>query len=402
MKDSLFDDIDLESISNKKYKCGDFLSEGAFSKVYICILVENNSKHVVKIQPKSKSMSYAINEINILNKLKKHKSEYKKPSNLINYLDYYIDDNYLYTIFEKCDMDLYTFNIMFVKRYKHRIPLFITKYITTGILNGIYELNVNNLIHCDLKSDNILLRFSKSVFKLNGKKNKLNDVFDFFKLFDQFLQNKVTENDITNSFVVKLIDFNKSQFINQIYKDTNIQIMYYQAPEIVFNSDFNESDDMWSVGCIIFELLTGHQLFDVYNKRLKYGEFYENYETQGEDEESDSESDSFYSSTSGYYDSYQENNHLENYVLLLRIISLIGPVPPTTTGKNLINYLPNNIILGGVNVKSECISELVLKDKCNHYDASNFDLKIGDFIDLLKKIFVYNIDIRVKAINIVI
>ena len=70
MKDSLFDDIDLESISNKKYKCGDFLSEGAFSKVYICILVENNSKHVVKIQPKSKSMSYAINEINILNKLK--------------------------------------------------------------------------------------------------------------------------------------------------------------------------------------------------------------------------------------------------------------------------------------------------------------------------------------------
>ena len=64
--------------------------------------------------------------------------------------------------------------------------------------------------------------------------------------------------------------------------------------------------------------------------------------------------------------------------------------------------IPNNIILGGVNVKSECISELVLKDKCNHYDASNFDLKISDFIDLLKKIFVYNIDIRVKAINIVI
>lgn len=402
MKDSLFDDINLEKVSNKKYKCGDFLSEGAFSKVYTCILVENNTTYVVKIQPKTDYLSYAVNEINILNKLKKHKSEVVKKSNIVNFNDYYIDDNYFYTIFEKCDMDLHTFNIMFAKKYKSNVPLALTRYISMSIINGIYELNKNNIIHCDIKSDNVLLKFSRVMTKVNGKKYKMNSVYDFFKLYDQFILKKVQLNDIINSFTVKLIDFNKSQFINQVYKDTNIQIIYYQAPEVVFGTNFNESVDMWSVGCIIYELITGHQLFDVYNKKNKYGEFYENYELQV-DENSNQSSD-MYSTNNDYYDeysSYDNINHLENYVYLLKVISLIGPIPDTADGKHIENYLSNNAILGGVDIKQESIESLILKAKDCHSDVNYFNNNIKEFIDLLNKIFVYDVTSRITSQDII-
>lgn len=405
MKDSLFDNINLETVSKKKYKCGDFLSEGAFSKVYTCVLIANNSKFVVKIQPRSESFSYAVNEINILNKLKKHKSEFG-PSNNIEFVDYYVDDSYFYTVFERCDMDLHTFNIMFIQRYKCRIPLFLTKYITKSIINGVNELNKNNIIHCDIKSDNVLLKFSKATVKANGKKIKLNEVYDFFKLYDQFIIGKTHMADIINSFSIKLIDFNKSQFINQICKDNNIQILYYQAPEVVFGDEFNESVDMWSIGCIIYELITGHQLFDIYNKKSKYGELYENYEIQNEDDSTngsgDSKSVSSYSNSS-YYDnntSYYDDNKLENYVFLLKVISIIGPLPSLPSGKHVDTYITNNKILGGIQVNVEGINDLILKDKINH-KSSNFDTEIVEFIDLLHKIFVYDINKRVKASDII-
>jgi serine/threonine protein kinase len=295
---------------------------------------------------------------------------------------------------------------MFIQRYKCRVPLFLTKYITKSIINGVKELNTNNIIHCDIKSDNVLLKFSKAAVKANGKKIKLNEVYDFFKLYDQFINGKTHMADIINSFSIKLIDFNKSQFINQICKDTNIQILYYQAPEVVFGDEFNESVDMWSIGCIIYELITGHQLFDIYNKKSKYGELYENYEIQNEDDSAngsgDSKSVSSYSGSS-YYDkntSYYDGNELENYAFLLKVISIIGPLPSLPEGKHVETYIMNNNVLGGINVNIENINDLILKDKLNH-QSSNFDTEIAEFINLLKSIFVYDINKRVKASDII-
>lgn len=36
---------------------------------------------------------------------------------------------------------------------------------------------------------------------------------------------------------------------------------WYRAVEIVLHNDYDESIDMWSVGCILYELLTGRILF---------------------------------------------------------------------------------------------------------------------------------------------
>jgi len=37
----------------------------------------------------------------------------------------------------------------------------------------------------------------------------------------------------------------------------------YRPPENIMNSFYNEKADIWGMGCIIFELLTGDYLFDI-------------------------------------------------------------------------------------------------------------------------------------------
>ena len=41
-----------------------------------------------------------------------------------------------------------------------------------------------------------------------------------------------------------------------------MQTRYYRAPEIILNNKYDEKIDVWSIGCIAFELVTGDILFD--------------------------------------------------------------------------------------------------------------------------------------------
>jgi len=78
-------------------------------------------------------------------------------------------------------------------------------------------------VHCDLKPENILLR-------------------------------KINKSGI------KIIDFGSGCFENEkIY--TYIQSRFYRAPEIVLGIPYQGAIDMWSFGCILYELYVGYPLF---------------------------------------------------------------------------------------------------------------------------------------------
>ena len=59
---------------------------------------------------------------------------------------------------------------------------------------------------------------------------------------------------------VKLIDFGascESCETGFFY----VQSRYYRAPEIVLGNKYDHGVDIWSLGCIIYELITGKPLF---------------------------------------------------------------------------------------------------------------------------------------------
>jgi serine/threonine protein kinase len=65
------------------------------------------------------------------------------------------------------------------------------------------------------------------------------------------------------SHVLKLCDFGSAK---QLVKgEPNVSYIcsrYYRAPELIFgNSNYTTSIDVWSVGCVIAELMLGQPIF---------------------------------------------------------------------------------------------------------------------------------------------
>lgn len=57
---------------------------------------------------------------------------------------------------------------------------------------------------------------------------------------------------------VKLIDFGSSCFSTD-HPTTYIQSRSYRAPEVILGLDYDGRIDVWSLGCVIAEQLTGYQ-----------------------------------------------------------------------------------------------------------------------------------------------
>lgn len=91
------------------------------------------------------------------------------------------------------------------------------------LLYALKYLKMFQIIHCDLKPENIMLK----------------------------------EN---NKSGIKMIDFGSSTFLDErMY--TYIQSRFYRAPEIMLGIPYDCSIDMWSFGCIVAELYLGFPIF---------------------------------------------------------------------------------------------------------------------------------------------
>jgi hypothetical protein len=60
---------------------------------------------------------------------------------------------------------------------------------------------------------------------------------------------------------VKLVDLGNACWTDRHFTD-DIQTRQYRSPETILGSRYDTSADMWSLACIVFELLTGDLLFD--------------------------------------------------------------------------------------------------------------------------------------------
>lgn len=394
--------MELNSISEGKYKFKNVkIDGGAFSKIYN--LDKKNckdKKYIVKIHNR-KSKLEAINEIDILLKLKKNKTNFKafiKSVNLDNkYLksklakikDYYITDDYIYTIFKKYNITLDAFNIQYNQEFKETIPISLIKKITNSLFLGLHELKMSEIIHCDIKPNNILIEL------IHYKSIK--------DLFKDIKNKKIKRDELINFIDIKIIDFNKSKDYNSVYKSLNIQTLYYMPPEIILgNRNYNYSVDIWAIANIIYEITTSTYLFDIFNLNYEYGLHYKNYENEENIENhgnNRSDEDSGSSESSESYSDYNED--LFNNLALMHIYRSKMGDNNIKVGKYAKTFYSNDILMGcfeKTNIQ-KCVdlTEInMLLSKSTSNDDIIFYNKISE---IFKNIFIYNYSNRLTSEN---
>ncbi|XP_015711833.1 dual specificity tyrosine-phosphorylation-regulated kinase 2 isoform X1 [Coturnix japonica] len=159
----------------------------------------------------------AAEEIRILEHLRKQDKD--NNMNVIHMLENFTFRSHICMTFELLSMNLYEL----IKKNKFQgFSLPLVRKFAHSILQCLDALHKNRIIHCDLKPENILL-------KQQGRSG------------------------------IKVIDFGSSCYEHQrVY--TYIQSRFYRAPEVILGARYGMPIDMWSLGCILAELLTGYPL----------------------------------------------------------------------------------------------------------------------------------------------
>ncbi len=216
--------------ANGRFKILSILGQGTFGKVIKALDLNSNETVAIKIIraiPKYREASKI--ELRILTTLKN-----ADPENLNNcihlreVLDY---ENHICIITDLLDISLYEF----LQNNKFKpFPGSQIQAITRQLIRSVAFLHDLKLIHTDLKPENILLTSS-----------------DFAK----FKKNKVLKNPLIN-----VIDFGSAIF-NDEYHSELVSTRHYRAPEIVLGTGWSYPCDLWSLGCILVELVTGEALF---------------------------------------------------------------------------------------------------------------------------------------------
>jgi len=212
--------IQNDELINETYQVIKQIGCGAFSKVYKVINLKNNKYYALKqLKKEKKYVKYGLIELEILKDIQDEAKENYCCNLKLNF-DY---QGHICMIFNLYGINLY--NYLISRKFKG-LSLRKIKYISNQLLVGLDFLKKKGIIHCDLKPENIV--FEK------------------------------------NTYDLKIIDFGSSSYQNQkIY--TYIQSRYYRAPEVVLGYNNTTAMDMWSFGCIIYELFTGKPLFKAHH-----------------------------------------------------------------------------------------------------------------------------------------
>ncbi|PVV03848.1 hypothetical protein BB560_001659 [Smittium megazygosporum] len=228
----------MESSASSWIK-GAHISSGSFGNVFYGIHTRTGVIMAVKqvdiptddleIQSRRHKMFNALKgEIELLKTLD-HK-------NIVRYLGYESDPKSLYIFLEYVPGG----SVKSALSSFGAFPESLVEYYISQILEGLAYLHNQNIIHCDIKGGNILIDH-------NGR----------VKISDFGISKKVDET----VFAAK----------NRLSLQGSV---YWMAPEVVKDANYTVKCDIWSLGCLVIEMLTGSHPFpdnDQFQALLKIG-----------------------------------------------------------------------------------------------------------------------------------
>lgn len=211
------------SAFESRYQNKTLIGSGGFAKVYKVFDHAKNhyvALKVADVRPEHKKFTLK-NEVELVNKLQPHRNIarydacYRFNTGFTGEMDFALLKFYEYGNLEQ-----------FLER--EQLDLDDKKLIVQGILSGIEFLHQNNIIHRDMKAQNVLMNREDGVWT-----PKITD----FGLSRQIMEEVAVEN-------------------------TAIGMSYsYAAPEQIQNKKINKNVDLWAVGVVIYRIMANELPF---------------------------------------------------------------------------------------------------------------------------------------------
>ncbi|XP_060641624.2 serine/threonine-protein kinase ULK1 isoform X2 [Anolis sagrei] len=214
----------METVGKFEFSRKDLIGHGAFAVVFKGRHKEKPEMEVaikcINKKNLAKSQTLLGKEIKILKEL--------KHENIVALYDFQELANSVYLVMEYCNGgDLADYLHSMRALSEDTIRLFLQQ-----IAGAMKVLHSKGIIHRDLKPQNILLSF------VEGKKSNPNNIR------------------------IKIADFGFARYLqNNMMAATLCGSPMYMAPEVIMSQHYDAKADLWSIGTIIYQCLTGKAPF---------------------------------------------------------------------------------------------------------------------------------------------
>lgn len=206
-------------VTKGKYQLKDFemlrtLGTGSFGRVHLVRSVHNQRFYAIKTLKKSQVVR--MKQVNHTNDERTMLRAVRFPF-FIRLWGTFQDSNYLYMVMDYIEGG----ELFSLLRKSRRFPAPVAKFYASEVVLALEYLHAQDIIYRDLKPENILL-------DKNGH--------------------------------IKITDFGFAKYVPDVTW-TLCGTPDYIAPEVVASKPYNKSVDWWSLGILIFEMLTGYTPF---------------------------------------------------------------------------------------------------------------------------------------------
>ena len=214
---------EIDQSPEKKYKILNTIGHGSYGDVFLAYNTYTKEKFAIK--KIYKSNEDLLNDGELLDEIEILKS--LNHPDIVKIIEFYGTEDAYYIVNEYCPGgELFD-------KVENGLSETQISVIFKQILSGLSYLHSNNIVHRDLKLENILISDIEYV--------------------------EMTKEEY---FDIKIIDFGNARIFDKtISTNSIVGSSYYIAPE-VFLKKYNKECDLWSAGVILYILIVGSPPFD--------------------------------------------------------------------------------------------------------------------------------------------
>ena len=231
-----------------EYKLLKFLGKGSYGETYLAQKGNDPLKYAAKVLDKKymdspKMKKYLEAEIEITKEL--------SHPNIIHFYEKLADETNYYLIMEYCNGGTLTQCMdKYMSVYKEPFSIDIIQNFMRQIISAFCHIHSQGIIHRDIKLDNILLSFENESDIKNLNLMKAN-----IKIIDFGVATKLNSDEYAFTVVG-----------TPLTMDPLILKKYSKAGGFEKLQGYNEKADVWSLGTVFYNLLTGKRIFTAKNK----------------------------------------------------------------------------------------------------------------------------------------